>query len=193
MVQIFVDKKLKEFIKYKKGENMNILHIVFSHGKESGPWGSKITKMAEHAKTICSGEIHSIDYQDLSSPYKRVERLVEYLKDLEGEIILVGSSMGGYVSTVASNKVSVAGLVLLAPAFYLPDYAIAKPITSCNNITIIHGWTDDIVPFQNSVAFAKQHKAKLVLVDDGHRLSDSGLTLNLELEGIIKESRIAKL
>jgi predicted alpha/beta hydrolase family esterase len=169
---------------------MKTLNIIFSHGKESGPWGSKITKMADHAKTICECEIYSLDYQDLESPDERVERLVSYLKDLKGDIILVGSSMGGYVSTVASSKVTVVGLMLLAPAFYLPDYTIAKPTTSCDNITIIHGWNDDIVPFQNSVQFAEQHKARLVLVDDGHRLSQSSEQLNHEIENIIKKRKI---
>ncbi len=164
-------------------------HIIFSHGKESGPWGSKITKMAEYAKTLGDYKIHSLDYQDLNSPDDRVERLLSYLLKLDGDIILVGSSMGGYVSTVASSKLKVRGLMLLAPAFYLQDYLITKPTTSSNNITIIHGWNDDMVSYQNSVIFAEQHKAKLVLVDDGHRLSCSGTVLNLELEEIIKERK----
>ena len=117
-------------------------HIIFSHGKESGPWGSKITKMAEFAKSICDCEIHSIDYQDLESPDDRVQRLVDYLKTLRGKIILVGSSMGGYVSTVASTQVEVDGLMLLAPAFNLPGYQVQNPTTPCKNLQIIHGWHD---------------------------------------------------
>ena len=171
---------------------MTKLNIIFSHGKESDPWGSKITDMAEHTKSLfkyyglSDSEIHSIDYQDLKTPDERVDRLVHYLEKLKGDIILVGSSMGGYVSTVASSKIQVNGLLLLAPAFNLPDYAIAKPTTSCDNISIVHGWADDIVPYQSSVKFAEQHKARLVLVDDGHRLSESGGELNSELTQIIK-------
>ena len=160
-------------------------HIIFSHGKESGPWGSKITKMAEFAKSICDCEIHSIDYQDLESPDDRVQRLVDYLKTLRGKIILVGSSMGGYVSTVASTQVEVDGLMLLAPAFNLPGYQVQNPTTPCKNLQIIHGWHDDIVPYQNSVKFAEQHDAKLTLVNDGHRLSGSEEDLGIKLNEII--------
>lgn len=170
----------------KMEEIMPTQHIVFSHGKESGPWGSKITKMAEYAKTLGDFKIHSLDYQDLNSPDERVKRLINYLKELNGKITLVGSSMGGYVSTVASNHRTLSGLLLLAPAFYLPNYAITQPTTPCKNTTIVHGWNDDIVPYQNSVKFAEQHKAKLVLVDDGHRLGYCGDVLNLELEEVIK-------
>ena len=159
--------------------------IIFNHGKESGPWGSKITKMAKHAKNFCDCNIHSINYQDLTSPDARVQRLIEYLTPLKGKIFLVGSSMGGYVSTVASAQIPISGLMLLAPAFYLPNYAITKPTTPCKNISIIHGWNDKVVPYQNSITFAHQHKAKLLLVNDGHRLSESGMVLNNELEQII--------
>ncbi len=168
-------------------------HIIFNHGKESGPWGSKITKMAEHAKTLGNFTVHSIDYQDLTTPEQRVERLVNYAQDLKGEIIFIGSSMGGYVSTVASTQISIKGLLLLAPAFYLKGYEVKEPSTPCKNTIIIHGWNDDIVPYQNSVKFSQQHKAKLVLVDDGHRLSSSRQELNSELDKIIKESYSAKL
>lgn len=159
------------------------LHIVFSHGKESGPWGSKIKSMVEQAKQY--GEIHSVDYQDLISPDDRVDRLVKHLESLKGDIILVGSSMGGYVSTVASSKVDVVGLMLLAPAFYLGDYSIQEPITACQNISIIHGWNDDVVPYENSVRFALQLKAELKLVNDGHRLANSQNVLNSELLAVI--------
>lgn len=170
-------------------------NIVFSHGKESGPWGSKISEMVEHIKNmlryygLSDHKIHSIDYQDLESPDDRVDRLVNYLESLKGDIILVGSSMGGYVSAVASNHIEVKGLLLLAPAFYLPDYAIAKPTTSCNNVTIIHGWNDEVVPYQNSVEFAEKHKAKLVLVDDGHRLCVSAERFNYEIENLVLKKR----
>ena len=166
---------------------MTNLHIVFSHGKESGPWGSKITKMADYAKSICDCEIHSIDYQDLDSPDNRVQRLIDFLKALDGKIILVGSSMGGYVSTVASTQVEVDGLMLLAPAFNLPGYKVQNPTTPCKNLQVIHGWHDDIVPYQNSVEFAKQHNAKLTLVNDGHRLSGSDKELSMILEQLIEK------
>jgi alpha-beta hydrolase superfamily lysophospholipase len=38
------------------------------------------------------------------------------------EIVLMGSSMGAYVATVAAETIKPSGLFLLAPAFYLPGY-----------------------------------------------------------------------
>jgi hypothetical protein len=43
------------------------MKVIFSHGKESGPWGSKITKLANIAKTLCF-EVDSIDYSNIASP-----------------------------------------------------------------------------------------------------------------------------
>jgi predicted alpha/beta hydrolase family esterase len=159
------------------------LHIVFSHGKESGPWGCKIKAMATLAKPF--GEIHSIDYQSLVSPDDRANKLINYINTLNGNIILVGSSMGGYVSTLAANNEKVVGLFLLAPAFYLPGYNVEKPTTTCNNIAIVHGWQDDIVSFTHSVDFAHNHQSTLKLVADGHRLSNSYDVLAAELAVVI--------
>lgn len=38
--------------------------VYFNHGKESGPWGSKISKLAEVAHKR-GFDVESIDYQDL--------------------------------------------------------------------------------------------------------------------------------
>ena len=58
------------------------MKVYFSHGKESGPWGSKIQKLAsiasEHGCTV-----DSIDYTDLMDPDQRVERLRLYCIKLD--------------------------------------------------------------------------------------------------------------
>ncbi len=76
-------------------------------------------------------------------------------------------------------------MLLLAPAFYLDGYAVKEPSTHCENVSLIHGWWDDVVPFENSIRFAKQHKAQLKLVNDGHRLSEVFDVLNSELGNIL--------
>ena len=164
---------------------MTTQHIVFSHGKESGPWGSKIKAMAEFAKSVCDSEINSLDYRDIESPDRRVDHLTSYLSKLSGEIILVGSSMGGYVSTLASTQINISGLMLLAPAFYLDGYEVSVPSITCKRVRIIHGWHDDVVPFQNSIKFAEEHNATLTLVDDDHRLGNSAEELNVCLKQLI--------
>jgi hypothetical protein len=37
-------------------------HVVFSHGQESGPWGTKISAMAEVAKSE-GWSVDSVDYR----------------------------------------------------------------------------------------------------------------------------------
>ncbi|HEV7633064.1 MAG TPA: hypothetical protein VGO41_08725, partial [Steroidobacteraceae bacterium] len=38
--------------------------------------------------------------------------------------------------------------------------------------TLVHGWRDDVVPFDQSVRFAKEYGAQLHLVDSDHQLHD---------------------
>ena len=49
--------------------------VVFSHGKESGPWGSKITAMAAVVRDLGSA-LESVDYRGLDDPGDRVRKLV---------------------------------------------------------------------------------------------------------------------
>ena len=84
------------------------MKVIFSHGKESGPWGFKIKRLATIAEQMGCG-IESIDYTDLMDPDSRVERLLSVLETQTEPAILVGSSMGGYVSLVASESVEFGG------------------------------------------------------------------------------------
>ncbi len=79
------------------------MQVIFSHGKESGPWGTKIKVLAESAKALGMG-VNSIDYQGIDDPDVRVKKLLEYVELLSEPFVLVGSSMGGYVATVAADR-----------------------------------------------------------------------------------------
>lgn len=81
--------------------------------------------------------------------------------------------MGGYVSAVASKDMSFAGLFLLAPAFYLPGYAVQDLALGSSKAMVVHGWRDDVVPVQNSIRFAQQHRCDLHLMDGDHRLNEA--------------------
>src|SRR5262249_9751891 len=91
-------------------------YVVFSHGKEAGPWGTKISALAEIARAE-GYEVDSVDYRGIEDPHQRVTRLLAYCRDFQGRLVLVGSSMGGHVSTAASRLLRTAGLFLMAPAF----------------------------------------------------------------------------
>ncbi len=71
------------------------------------------------------------------------------------------------------------GLFLLAPAFYLPGYAVQSPMPSTQFVSIVHGWRDDVVPAQNSIEFAAKHRCDLHLIDGDHRLNGALPTIEL--------------
>ena len=158
--------------------------VVFSHGKESGPWGTKIRAMAELVKGLgCNAE--SVDYQGMEDPTDRVNTLIAACEDLDGELVLVGSSMGGHVATAAATDVGAAGLFVIAPAYYMPGYEDLTPEPPDMPISIVHGWRDDVVPVENSIRFAAMCKAELHVLDGDHRLTENIDEINYYLQRFI--------
>lgn len=168
--------------------------VIFSHGQESGPWGSKIQAMAKMVKGLgCKAD--SVDYQGMANPTDRVTRLTAVLDEGDGPFVLVGSSMGGHVATAAAGQQGVAGLFVLAPAYYMQGYEDLTPPAPAVPMQIVHGWSDDIVPPENSIRFARQCHATLHMVDGDHRLSDNIGEINYYLERFIRglaQSQVAE-
>ena len=146
-------------------------YVVFSHGKESGPWGTKISALAGIARAE-GYEVESVDYRGMDDPHARVTRLLAYCRDFQGRLVLVGSSMGGHVSAAGSRLLRAAGLFLMAPAFYMPGFEDATPEPAACPITIVHGWRDDVVPVATSIRFAREYAATLHVLDTDHRMHD---------------------
>ena len=145
--------------------------IHFVHGKESGPWAKKITRLVEITRDR-GLDVAILDYSGVDDPFVRAEKLIAACSDESRPIILVGASMGGWVATAASGEIQSTGLFLLAPAFDLPGYPKIDPGCEGKNIEVIHGWRDDVIPYENSVRFGLKHGCTVHLVDDGHRLSE---------------------
>lgn len=144
-------------------------YVVFSHGQESGPWGRKISALAEVARSE-GYEAHSVDYRGIDEPRGRVAKLVDFCKELAGDLVLVGSSMGGYVSVTSASLLHARGVFLMAPALYidgLPE--LRAGVLDCPT-TIVHGWRDDVIPFDHSVRFAQAYHAALHVLESDHRL-----------------------
>lgn len=143
--------------------------VIYNHGKDSIPWGEKAVALAEVAKQRGFMFI-SPDYQASNDPDRRVKQLLAMDLSAYEEIVLVGSSMGAYVATVASENIKPKGLFLIAPAFYLPGYQCTEFKPHADRIEVFHGWQDTIVPLENAWLFCRQHRASLHLLDADHRM-----------------------
>ena len=154
-------------------------HCILSHGFESGPDATKVTALAAAAER--AGWTHERpDYTDLDARRAvsdvgdvpaRVQRLLDLARAAaaRGPLVLAGSSLGAYVSGLVSLQVPVAGLFLMAPPVRMGQ---AHPLDAARVPTsILHGWDDELIPAADVVAWAQPRRARLLLVDDGHRLS----------------------
>ena len=146
--------------------------VVFSHGKESGPHGNKISSMRSIAEDLGFSTV-SLDYTKCSNEMERVDLLKSFLRKQKQKLVLVGSSMGGYVSATVANEIELEGLFLLCPAVYHYEFTQQFYAPKTMNIALVHGWEDDIILPQSSIDFAREHKAELLLVQDGHRLKNA--------------------
>lgn len=163
---------------------MTMPAVYFSHGQESGPWGTKIKAMAATVEEFgCRAE--SVDYRGIEDPAGRVAKLIAEAGGAGEPVVLVGSSMGGHVATAAAPAVRAVGLFLLAPAFYLDDMPGGTPPAPAVPITIVHGWRDDVVPVENSIRYAQNCRATLHLVDGDHRLTENIDDINVWLRQLV--------
>jgi pimeloyl-ACP methyl ester carboxylesterase len=144
-------------------------HVVFSHGQESGPWGRKIAALAEIARAE-GYESHSVDYRGIDEPRARVSKLVDFCKELSGDLVLVGSSMGGYVAVASASLLHARGLFLMAPALFMEGLPELRPGVLDCPAAIVHGWLDEVIPYEHSFRFAQTYRAALHLVEGDHRL-----------------------
>lgn len=147
------------------------MQVWFNHGKESGPWGRKITALADVARRH-GLVVESPDYRHTMDPDERVAHLLARRPPNGNGLILVGSSMGGYVAARASATLRPVGLFLMAPAFYLPGYE-GDVTPHCANVELVHGWRDELIPPAHSVGYAEQCRARLHLLDSDHRLTSA--------------------
>jgi alpha-beta hydrolase superfamily lysophospholipase len=146
------------------------LHVVFSHGKESGPAGDKILALAEVAERF-GARVSSVDYRDLPDPDDRAERLRNFPFAPGERIVLVGSSMGSYVAAAASRAVRPEGLFLMAPAFYLPTYRDREPEPFARSVQVVHGWGDEVVPVELAIRWSRRFDVPCHLLPGDHSLT----------------------
>lgn len=152
--------------------------IILSHGSDSGPDATKVSALAALAESL-GWRTQRPDYREddkrghTGSVAPRIARLRATVEALETPPLLVGSSMGAFVSGLVSMDVPVAGLLLLATPSAIPGYSRAFDLRAGVPTTLIHGWRDEVCPWAGVHAFAAQRQLPLLMLHDDHRLGAS--------------------
>lgn len=145
--------------------------VFISPGVSGFPDTPKLRLLSQVAKTK-GLQVEVLDCTQIQDPEVRVERLLKAgVLDCKHSI-LVGSSMGGYVSAVAAETHEVDGLFLLSPVLYLPPYKNLDPCPQAKFISIVHGLQDNIVPPENVRRFARKFSGDLHLLQSDHSLDE---------------------
>ncbi len=159
--------------------------VYFAHGKESGPQGTKIQHLSKVAKNM-GFEFESPDYSFTQDEQERIDMLLALAPQADN-LVLVGSSMGAYVSTVASEVLKPKGLFLMAPAFFVPEYAKQSPKPHAVSTMIVHGRDDTIVPMSHSQKYAEEHNVELRIFDSDHRLTSVLTDIEELFQGFLRQ------
>lgn len=166
-------------------------HVVFSHGTDGTPFGTKIRALYEIAESE-GFEVAAVDYRGIDDPDDRVQMLHEFCRDFTGHLVLVGSSIGGYVSLAAAPTLHAKGVFLMAPALYMPGVpALKRGLPDCP-IALVHGWRDEVIPCEQSMRFARENKLALHLVEGDHRLHAAIPFMRYLFQYFLIESRRAQ-
>lgn len=144
--------------------------VCFNHGKESGPWGLKIQRLARVAEAA-GFAVSSPDYRQTPDPGDRLAQLLGPDRPAGVPLVLVGSSLGGWVAAQACAALTPQALLLMAPALYYPGYD-NEPQGIPADTVVVHGWADEVIPVERSQRFAQRHRASLHVFDAGHGLNE---------------------
>ena len=140
-------------------------HVLFLHGKESTPYGSKYGTLHENFS------VDSPDFQGMGI-WERLEK-IENLTEGMSDLVVVGSSYGGLLAGLLYNRHPdrIKGYVLMAPAF---NYEEAGEIDKVpEQAFVIHGSNDSVVPIDEVAQFCEERGLPFIEVEDEHRLRQS--------------------
>ena len=144
------------------------MKILFLHGLESKPGGTKVKHLESAGHTIFNPAMPKYSLEESIA-------IAQGVVDREWPDIIIRSSRGGAIASAIEKRG--ARLILIAPAWKL--YGITPIIDS--STTVLHCPKDDIVPFEHTIELAEKTNIKIVECGTCHRMSDdSALTALLE-------------
>jgi len=151
-------------------------HVILSHGLDSSPDATKVSALARVAESL-GWSTERPDYsdidarRDIAEVSARLERLVDRAQAAPTPLVLAGSSMGAFISALATLEVECVGLFLMAPPVVLEGFPQSLDAELLPT-TVIHGWDDELIPAGDVVRWAQVRNDRLVMVDDSHRLAN---------------------
>jgi len=162
-------------------------HVILSHGSDSGPDATKVSALARLAEALGWSTFRP-DYREedqlgyAGSVPPRIARLVEAMRNAPRPLVLAGSSMGAFVSGLASLRAPCQGLFLIALPIDIPGcpqrFDAARDVPGM----LVHGYRDEMCPVDAAVAFAREHSMPALLLDDNHRLGNHVAVLERQFE-----------
>jgi len=152
------------------------LRVLFVHGLESNPQGTKARFLASHFDALTPA-MNTQDFEGCIA--QQAAAIATFAPD-----VVVGSSFGGAVATALLQRGVWRGpTVLLCPA--AARMGLASTLPPATPITLVHGTRDDLIPLGDSEALLAGTDpawVQWVTVDDGHRLQslvDTGALADL--------------
>ena len=136
------------------------MKILFLHGKEGTPFGSKPTYLRSKGYEVCAPALDKNDWEGSRATAQKA--FEEFTPD-----VVVGSSRGGALA--CDLKTGDIPKVLIAPAY---KHFPAKVVDVDKNCWILHCKDDTIVKWEHSVQLAESTDAVLLECGEGHRMSD---------------------
>lgn len=150
--------------------------VILSHGFASGPDATKTSAMAAEAEKLGWRTLRP-DYREHdarglgAAVVPRCRQLRALCDEVEGPLVLAGSSLGSFVSGLVSREVDCTGLFLLALPAVVTGSAASLDLAVGVPTTLVHGYDDELCPAYAVWELARRHKLDLMMVADGHRLA----------------------
>lgn len=150
--------------------NPSEVTVIINPGASGDAGSPKMLRLAAVARSM-GFQVHLLECTQIPNPEERVSALLSSEVATHSHLILVGSSMGGYVAAIASETLVPLGLFLIGPALYLEPYKNLNPEPRAKHISIVHGWHDTVVLPSNAYRFAEQFRADIHFIDSDHSLN----------------------
>jgi hypothetical protein len=155
------------------------IKILFLHGKEGTPEGTKSTFLVSSGYLVISPALPKDDWE--LSMRRAEDSFIAHKPD-----VVIGSSRGGAIACALDT--GNIPKVLIAPAYkHFGGYITDIDKTT----TILHCKSDDIVLYSGSVELEDTYGCNLIECGDNHRMSDKGALEKLleVVKRIVNENR----